>query len=177
MTAPALQLLRHDHPPRSLREHLVEQAGAEHPPQWEDVDDPALRAFGQLAEDDDFYSLDADRVRAESWEAQFSTYWHCTVTGFDVPDAPAEQYCTYWSPVGAGQDPLTGFGVGADSAVLGHSPRTAQPEDWRIRALLLVVATPFVHLSYERTDDGPLVRGAMEDGAYDYRYMRLAARR
>ena len=90
MTAPTVPLVRHDHPTRTLREQWTDYEGERHPPQWEDVDDPALREFRRLAADNDFYSLDADRVRAETSGAQFSTYWHCTVIGLDGPDAPAE---------------------------------------------------------------------------------------
>jgi hypothetical protein len=173
MSTPTIPLLAHDHEVRSLREHLVERAGAEHPPAFEPSDDPALRAFTRLAEDNDFYSLDANRERAASPAAQFATYWHCTVVGFDGPDSAAERFCTYWSPVRPGQEPLTGFGGGPDSTLVGAFARTAVPDDWRSRALLLVVTTPFVHLSYERQPGGRLVRGAMEDGSYDYRYLRL----
>lgn len=168
-TAPLELDRRDEHGHTSLRDHLRSVAGEQHPPVFEPSDDRALRAFAELFAETGLFALDVNRERF----GQFFTRWHCSVISRSTADSAVEEYCVDWSPVGSGDDPRSGFGAGPDSAVLGHYGRGATPDDWRTKALLIVVTTPFLHLSASAETTPPLVQGALEAGLSDYRYVEL----
>jgi hypothetical protein len=71
-------------------------------------------------------------------------------------------------------DPLTGFRTGEDSILLGTAPTVAMPQDERTDALLLLVTGSFVHLSAEQGHPAPAVRGVVDAGDGEYRFVELA---
>jgi hypothetical protein len=155
--------------PASLRERL--HALVEHEPVFEPSDDPTLIAFGRLFLGSGLFALDADKhLRTGA----LSPLYDCSTELRRQADSTAESFVAIWTPVWPHSDPVTGFRTGRDSAYLGGTPTVAMPQDERTAALLLLVTTPFVHLSALQSASGPLIQGAADDEDGGYRFLTLA---
>lgn len=154
----------------SLREHLAAVAADGGEPTFELTDDPTLVAFAALFELSELIALDANkRLRTDAW----SPSYECWTESLHDVGSPIERFEVTWTPAWARTDPLTGFRVGWDSALLGSTPTVAMPQDERTAALLMLVTTAYVHLSASRDHSGVLVRGAVDAGGPDFRYLML----
>jgi hypothetical protein len=156
----------------SLRERLeaLRQHGE---PVFEASDDPILVAFAKLFADSELFSFDANKhLRTDA----LSPIYDCWTETRTDADAEPEKFVVIWTPVWAGNDPVTGFRTGQDSALLGSTPTVAMPQDERTAALLQLVTSTFVHLSASREGregSGPLVQGAVETDDNTYRFLTL----
>jgi hypothetical protein len=159
------------HPHMSLRERLEALAGSAEPT-FEASADPTLVAFGRLFTDSGLFSFDANKhLRTDA----LSPIYDCwTESRTDVAADP-QRFIATWDPVWAGTDPVTGFRTGQDSALLGSTPTVAMPPDERTAALLLLVTTPFVHLSASGAGDTLVVEGAVDADDGRYRFLTLVA--
>ena len=157
----------HEH--MSLRERL--EALTEHREQvFEASDDPTLVVFSKLFAKSGLFALDASKtLRIDA----FSAIYDCETESRQEADAVPEKFVVIWTPVWAGDDPLTGFRAGHDSVLLGSTPTVAMPQDERTAALLLLVTSTFVHLSASRADPVPLIRGAIDADGGTYRFVTL----
>ncbi len=154
----------------SLRQHLEELASRGQEPTFELTDDPTLMAFAALFDNSGLANFDANkRLRTDAW----SPIYDCWTESQLAPDSRVERFEAIWAPVWGRTDPRNGFRVGRDSALLGTTPTIAMPKDERTAALLMLVTTPFVHLSASRTGPEVLVRGAVEMAGPDLGYVVL----
>jgi hypothetical protein len=154
----------------SLRERLTALWGHGEPT-FEPSDDSTIAAFADLFAGTDLLAFDANKhLRTDA----LSPIYDCQTERRASADAAVEQFAVHWSPVWSTSSPVTGFRTGQDSALLGSTPTIAMPQDERTAALLLLVTTPYVHLSANREGPRLLVQGAYIDDDNDYRYVTLS---
>jgi hypothetical protein len=157
----------HEH--MSLRDRL--EALTEHrEPAFEPSEDPTLVAFSKLFAKSGLFALDASKTL--SLDA-LSTMYDCETESRHEADAVPEKFDVIWTPVWSGDDPVTGFRRGRDSAAFGSTPTVVMPQDERTAALLLLVTSTFVHLSASRAEPVPLIRGAVDADGGAYRFVTL----
>lgn len=153
-----------------LRDRLVALATHHDKPSFELSTSPTLRAFAKLFVDSGWYSFDANKhLRTGA----LSPIYDCETESCRAAGAEPERFIAIWTPVWAGNDPVTGFRTGRDSVLLGSTPTVAMPQDERTAALLLLVTSTFVHLSASYDGDTPLVQGAAEAEDNRYRFLTL----
>jgi hypothetical protein len=158
----------------SLREHLVHRAEQDHPVVFVPSNDEPLVEFARLFAATGLYSFDVNKHIPENelWNA-----FELTVEAVRSPGEAPELMSRYWAPVHAGQDVVTGFHEGPDSALWGSTPADFMPDDENTAALILLVTTNYVHLSASREQTPPLVRGAIDEGGETFRYVVLSESR
>lgn len=158
----------HEH--KSLRERLTELVTHDSEPQFEASTDQTLTAFAALFTDSGLYTFDANKhQRTDALEPIYD----CETESRRAAGAEPERFAVTWSPVWQRDNPVTGFRTGRDSVLTGSTPTVAMPQDERTAALLLLVTTPYVHLSGSLEDGHPVVRGAFDDEDGDYRFVEL----
>jgi hypothetical protein len=139
-------------------------------PVFERTNDLTLASFAQLFLDSELFAFDANkRLRPDS----LSPRYDCETESRAQADDEPEKFVVTWTPVWPNSDPVTGFRVGWDSAAFGSTPTIAMPQDERTAALLLLVTTPYIHLSAIRSDSGSLIQGAIETEDNTFRYLTL----
>jgi hypothetical protein len=153
----------------SLRDRL--QALTEHrEPVFEPSTDPTLVAFSKLFAESGLFALEASkRIRVDA----LATMYDCETETRSEADAVPGIFEANWTPVGFGDDPLTGFRTGWDSVALGSTPTVAMPQDERTAALLLLVTSTFVHLEARRAEPMPIIRGALDAPGSIFRFVSL----
>ncbi|MDQ6936139.1 MAG: hypothetical protein M3140_00245 [Actinomycetota bacterium] len=154
----------------SLREYLASLADQGAEPEFEVAADPVLAKFATIFADSGLYALDANRFHRTG---SLSDLYDCTTVRRRGAGDEPEIFSCRWAPVWASADPLTGFRTGPDSAWLGSTPTRAMPPDERTSALLLLVTSPYLHLSASREQSPALIRGAFEAGGGGLRYTEL----
>lgn len=154
----------------SLRERLESLWPHHGEPVFEPSGDPVLVAFATIFADSELDSFDANKhLRTDA----LSPIYDCETESRRSADAEVEKFVVVWSPVWHRDNPVTGFRTGRDSTLLGSTPTVAMPQDERTAALLLLVTTPFVHLSGNRADGSANIMGAFEDEGGNYRFLVL----
>ncbi len=152
----------------ALRAHSSHDEHSE--PVFEASADPTLVAFARLFAESELFSFDANKhLRTDA----LSPIYDCWTESRTDADAEPQKFVVIWTPVWTGTSPVTGFRTGRDSVAYGSTPTIAMPQDERTDALLLLVTTPFVHLSASREAMGPLVQGAIEAEDGSYRFLTL----
>lgn len=160
--------MTHHHTP--LRDRLIALATHRGEPTFEPSRAQTLISFAQLFLDSGLYAFDANKhLRTDA----LSPIYDCETESRAKPDSETDRFVAVWTPVWAGNDPVTGFRTGQDSAFLGSTPTVAMPQDERTAALLLLVTTRFVHLSASYGQDALLVQGAVETDDNRYRFLQL----
>jgi hypothetical protein len=158
----------HEH--MSLRERLAGLIENGREPTFETSTDPTLVAFAQIFADSGLFALDANKhLRSDA----LSPIYDCETESRSAPDSEPVKFVVTWAPVWQRDLPVTGFRTGRDSTLLGSTPTIAMPQDERTAALLLLVTTPFVHLSATREGAVPLVRGAIDTDNNDFGFVAL----
>jgi hypothetical protein len=153
-----------------LRDRLVALATHHDGPTFELSKSPTLLAFAQLFADSGLYSFDANKhLRTGA----LSPIYDCETESRLAARAEPERFVAIWTPVWAHNDPVTGFRTGRDSVLLGSTPTVAMPQDERTAALLMLVTSPFVHLSATYDGQVPQVQGAVETEDNRYRFLTL----
>ena len=154
----------------SLRDHLIQAAERGHQPVFEPSGAAPLWDFDAIFRDSGLYGFDVNKLLQDDVLAP--SYLMTAERVFEAGEEP-EVFTVTWDPVTTGQDPLTGFHVGVDSAWVGSTPMKFMPADERTAGLLLLVETNFVHLSASREQDPPLIRGALAGPGEQFDYVIL----
>jgi hypothetical protein len=161
------------HPHKSLRERLEELITGDAEPEFEPSSAPALVAFDQIFADSDLYAFDANKhLRTDA----LSPIYDCETESRREPGAEPELFSVTWAPVWQRDSAVTGFRTGGDSAFIGSTPSVPMPQDERTAALLVLVASTFVHVSGVIEDGRRVVRGAVQDDGGRYRFLELTVR-
>jgi hypothetical protein len=159
--------MTHSHP--SLRERF-EALRAHGEPKFEASGDPILATFGQLFVESGLFTFDANKhLRTDA----LSPIYDCWTESRPTEADDVERFVVIWTPVWDGHPPVTGFHTGQDSALLGSTPPVVMPDDERTSALLLLVTSPFIHLSGTHENGELLVQGAVETDDNTYRFVTL----
>ncbi|MCW2527634.1 MAG: hypothetical protein JWM76_2494 [Pseudonocardiales bacterium] len=157
---------------RTWRERIGGLIGMDSEPVFETSHDSTLAAFGQLFITSELASFDANkRLRTDA----LSPLYDCETESVLVPGGAPDAFVVVWTPVWGDTDPLGGFHTGRDSAYLGSTLPVAMPPDERTEALLLLVTSEFIHLSGHRDGANVVVRGAVDEGGGQFRFVELAA--
>ena len=157
------------HMHRSLRERL--EALADDEPVFETSADPALISFGQLFVDSELYTFDANKhLRTGA----LTPIYDCWTDSRRSAQGNVDHFTASWAPVWATADPVTGFRTGRDSVAYGSTPTVSMPQDERTAGLLILVTTPFVHLSASRAESAIIVQAAQESEGTGFRFLTLA---
>lgn len=154
----------------SLRDHLVERAERGHEPVFTPSADPTLVEFARIFTDSSWYALDINKRQPED---TLSTSYEVSAERISVEGATPEIFSTWWEPVWPGQDPRSGFHAGPSSTTYGSSLGEVTPDDERTDAMLLILASDFVHLSASNEQSPALVRGAINTRAEEFGYVVL----
>jgi hypothetical protein len=156
--------------PGSLLERLARVLGHRETVVFEPSTDPTLNAFAELFADSGLTAFTATKqARVDA----LTLVYDCWTESTRGPGNPPETFSVAWSPNRQGTDPLVGFRTGEDSLFFGTAPTVAMPQDERTDALLLLVTSRFVHLSAEQDHPLPVVRGIVDTGDDDYRFLTL----
>lgn len=153
----------------SLRDRL--EALTEHrEPVFEPSDDATLVAFSKLFAQSELIAFEASkRIRVDA----LSAIYDCETESRKTADGPPDVFTVAWTPVWEGEDPLTGFRKGWDSAAFGSTPTFVMPQDERTAALLLLVTSTYVHLEAREAEPLPIIRGAVDIAGSSYRFVTL----
>jgi hypothetical protein len=155
---------------QSWRERIGGYLDHDTEPVFEPSEDQILVDFAQLFLDSELVAFDANKqLRTDA----LSPLYDCETTSVRRPGDDPEVFYVIWTPVWESTEPVTGFRTGHDSAYLGSTLTVAMPPDERTDALLLLVTSPFVHLSGRRDGATIVVKGAVDDGDDRFRFVEL----